>query len=123
MTLTLNTTIQFLCKTLWLMIMYYKTKFGSKRLSSSEDVVELLYFDHMSLCCDLDLKNRKPIFLHALKFMTMHHNTKFGNKMFGGLEAIVWANIDIWTLYCDLDLERSNPIFFHKKLRLLMSYY
>ena len=92
------------------MIMYYKTKFGSKRLSSSEDVVELLYFDHMSLCCDLDLKNRKPIFLHALKFMTMHHNIKFGNKMFGGLEAMVWANIDIWTLYCDLDLERSNTV-------------
>ena len=42
----------------------------------------------------------------------MHHNTKFGNKMFGGLEAMVWANIDIWTLYCDLDLERSKPFFF-----------
>ena len=35
----------------------------------------------------------------------MHHNTKFGNKMFGGLEAIFWTNINILTLYCDLDPE------------------
>ena len=42
----------------------------------------------------------------------MHHNTKFGNKMFGGLEDIIWTNINILTLGCDLDLEKSNPIFF-----------
>ena len=38
-TLTLKTAIQFLHKTLWLMIMYFQTKFGSKRMSSSEDTV------------------------------------------------------------------------------------
>ena len=41
----------------------------------------------------------------------MHHNTKFGNKMFGALEDIIWTNINILTLCCDLDPECSNPIF------------
>ena len=43
----------------------------------------------------------------------MHHNTEFGNKMFGGLENIIWINIDILTLRCDLDLDLgcNNPIF------------
>ena len=35
----------------------------------------------------------------------------FGNQMFGGLDDIVWTNIDILTLRCDFDLEYSNPIF------------
>ena len=34
----------------------------------------------MSPCCDLDLENSKPIFLHALQLMAMHHNTKFGKE-------------------------------------------
>ena len=33
----------------------------------------------------------------------MHHNTKFGNKIFGGVEGIIWTNTDILTLRCDLD--------------------
>ena len=31
----------------------------------------------------------------------MHHSTKFGNTMFGGLEDIILTNIDILTLHCD----------------------
>ena len=31
--------------------------------------------------------------------------------MFGGLENVIWINIDILTLRCDLDLECKNPIF------------
>ena len=61
----------------------------------------------------------------------MHHNTKFGNKMFGSLAVIIWKNINIltlhcdfhrtpiiWTniniltLHCDFDPECSNPVFF-----------
>ena len=49
----------------------------------------------MSPWCDLDLENSKPIFLHALLLTMMHHNTKFGNKMFGTLGDIIWTNIDI----------------------------
>ena len=41
--------------------------------------------------------------------MMMHHNTMFGNKMFGGLEDIIWINMDILTLYCDFDLECNSP--------------
>ena len=47
----------------------------------------------------------------TVQLMMMHHNTKFDNKMFGGLEDIIWTNIDMLTLCCDLDLGGSNPIF------------
>ena len=52
----------------------------------------------------------------------MHHNTKFGNQILGGLEDIIWTNTDILTLHCAFDLECSYPIFFHKTLRLMMTY-
>ena len=64
-TLTLNTAIQFLHKTLWLTIMYHQTKFCSKRTSNSEIQQKLLYFDHTSPCRDLDLENSNRIFLHV----------------------------------------------------------
>ena len=76
-TLTLNTTIQLLNTTLWLAIMYYQTKFGSKRISSSKDTV---------VCMTLWL-------------IMMHHITKFGNKIFGGLEGIIQTNINILTFF------------------------
>ena len=41
----------------------------------------------------------------------MHHNTDFGSKMCGGLENIIWINIDTLTLRCDLDFDCNNPIF------------
>ncbi|WP_419609327.1 hypothetical protein [Thiolapillus sp.] len=47
----------------------------------------------------------------TLQLIMMHHNTEFGNKMFGGLENIIWINIDILTLRCDLDLEGNNLPF------------
>ena len=53
--------------------------------------------------------------------MMMHHNTKFGNKMFVGLEGIIWTNTDILN-HCDLDLECSTPIF-HRTLQLMIQYY
>ena len=44
--------------------------------------------------------------------MMLHNHTRFGNKMFGGSEDIVWANNHyILNFHCDLDLEHSNPIF------------
>ena len=42
--LTLNTTIQCLSRTLWLMVMYCQTKFGRKRFSCSKDTVEIVIF-------------------------------------------------------------------------------
>ena len=47
----------------------------------------------------------------ALQLIMMHHNTEFGNKMFGGLDNIIWINIDSLILGCDLDLEGNNPLF------------
>ena len=41
--------------------------------------------------------------------MMMHQNTKFGNKMFVGLEDIIWTNI--LTLCRDLDLDCSIQFF------------
>ena len=43
--------------------------------------------------------------------MLIHQNTKFGNKLCGGLEDIIWTNINILTLRYDLDLNCSNSIF------------
>ena len=65
MALTLKKTIQFLRKTLLLTIIYHPiTTFGSKKISSSADMVETVISDYMSTHCDLDLKDSKPIFLH-----------------------------------------------------------
>ena len=55
--------------------------------------------------------------------MMMHHNNKSGNKMFGGLEDIIWTNINIVTLCCDLDLEYSNPVLFHRTIWLMIIYH
>ena len=52
------------------------------------------------------------LYAQGLQLMMMHHNTKFGNKMFVSLEHIIWTNIDALTLCCDLDLDFSNPFFF-----------
>ena len=54
--------------------------------------------------------------------MMMHHNMKFGNQMFGGLDDIVWTNIEILTLWCDLECECSHPILLIK-LWLMMMYH
>ena len=40
----------------------------------------------------------------------MHHNTKFGNKMFGS-SGDIWINIDISTLHCNLDLKCTKPMY------------
>ena len=47
----------------------------------------------------------------TLQLIMMYQNTKFGNKMFGSLENIIWIDINILILRCDLDLECSSPIF------------
>ena len=46
------------------MIMYHQIKAGSKKISSSADVVETVVSDYMSPQCDLDLEDSEIIFLH-----------------------------------------------------------
>ena len=54
--------------------------------------------------------------------MMMHHNTKFGNKMFGSLEDIFWTNTDILTFCVTLTLNTATK-YFHKTLWLTMVYH
>ena len=124
MTLTLNTAIQFLHKTLWQMIMYYQTKFCSKRISNLEDTVQNSHILTIrALAVTLTLKIANAFFCRTLQLIMMHHNTEFDNKMFGGLENIIWINIDVLTLRCDLDLEGNNSLFFHKTLWPMITYH
>ena len=46
------------------MMMYEPIKFGCKKISISVDVVETTISDYISLHCDLDLEDNKPILLH-----------------------------------------------------------
>ena len=53
------------------MVMFYKTKFVCKEISSLEDTREIfiaviLYFDHVSPTCDLGLEVSKAIFSHDI---------------------------------------------------------
>ena len=77
----------------------------------------------MSLCYDLDLENSKPIFLYAPRLMVRHHNMKFGNKMLGNLEDVIWTNTNIFypSLLPWPWMQLSN--FVHKTLWLMMVYH
>ena len=55
------------------------------------------------------LKTAHKSFCMTLRLMMMHHNTKFGKNLFGGLKDIVWTNINNSTLHCDIDPKCSNP--------------
>ena len=46
------------------MMMYNPIKSGCKTMNSSADVVETVIFDQMSPCCNPELEDSKPIFLH-----------------------------------------------------------
>ena len=48
------------------MVMYHPIKPGCKNISSSVEAAEAVIFDYMSLHCDLELDDRKRIFLHDL---------------------------------------------------------
>ena len=71
------------------MIMYYQTKFGGKRISSSENTEETVML---------------------WPWPWKYHNTEVGNNIIGGLEDIICINIKISILCCDFDLECRNPI-------------
>ena len=45
------------------MMLYYQTKFGSKQTSSLEDIVKIVTF-FLSPCCDLDIEDSEPVFVH-----------------------------------------------------------
>ena len=104
------------------MILYYQTKFDSKKISSSTDTAEIVIFWSYELPSTLTLKIGNQSFSMTLWLIMMYHKTKFRNKMLGGLEGIIWTN-NILTLRYDLYPECSNPFFFHRELWLMMTYH
>ena len=80
-TLTLNEGIPFFHRTVWLMMLYYQTKFGCKWTSSLEDIVKIvifwLYKPSLWLWHWTQWTN---FFCMALWLMMLHNHTKFGNK-------------------------------------------
>ena len=111
-TLTLNAVIQFLHRTLQLIMLYYQTKFGCKQTRSLGDRAEIVIF-----------WLNKPVlwpwvvnqfFCMTLWLTMLYYHTKFSIKMISGSENIILINIhkqltNILNLCCHLDLERSNP--------------
>ena len=80
-TLTLNTTKQsnlFKIQS----SSFHQTKFGYKRISSSEQIIESHNLTIWSLHCDCDLEDSKPVF--SVWLMMMHRCTKFGS---GGVSS------------------------------------
>ena len=65
MTLNLKTANQSSCMILWPMMMHYHTKYGSKRFSNSENIIN----DILKFCCDLDLEQ-----------LMLYYQTKFACK-------------------------------------------
>ena len=108
----------------WLTMMYYQIKFDCKQTSSLEDIKEIVIF-WLYKPALWPWHWRQWTNLSAWHWlMTLYDHTKFGNKMFCGLEdSIRTIFTDNVNLRCDLDLERSNPIFFRRTLWLIMLYY
>ena len=93
----LEETYQHFCKTLWLRTIYHQTKFGCKRLISSEEIVEtVLFLIYMNLHCNLDLEDGHPVLCcwlrHSGLIMMMNHHTKFSYKRLSSSEDIIWTN-------------------------------
>ena len=64
-------------KTLWLMMMYHQTKFGCKRISTSEDVIETVkqsYSDYMNHAVTLTLKKKQKELIS--QYDTLFHDNK-----------------------------------------------
>ena len=91
------------------MMMYHPIKFGSKKISSSADMVETVIFDDNSPNCDIDLENSKPIFScdtlarDAVSYEVWLQKGSAVEKI-----SPRWTFIGILNLCCDLDLEHDK---------------
>ena len=109
--MTLKAAKQSFHKKLQFMMMYHETKFGCKRIGSSQAIIKR----HIpKLWCELDTENSNTIycycslgvfvcvwfwgcfwFLHlTFQLMIMHHYIKFGYKKFSISKAIILMNIN-----------------------------
>ena len=122
-TLTMNLVMQFLNRTLQLMMLYYKTKFGSKWTSSLEDAVETVIFcSYKPLLWPWQWR-QQPKFLH-----TLAHDA--------ALSYPVWYQNDLWfrryhphkhslTFWTFAVTSTLNAVtqFLHSTFWLMMLYY
>ena len=68
------------------------------------------------------MKIANQSFCTKLQLMMMHHNTKFGNKIFGSLEDIMWTNTEIYSFTVILTLKTANQSF-RKTIWLMMMHH
>ena len=82
MTLNLKTANQSSCMILWPMMMHHHTKFGYRRFSSSENIVQMNIHWNSEPFCDLDLDHNKAIqSIHTtIQLIMMCHLIIFGCK-------------------------------------------
>ena len=119
--LTLNTVIQFFHRTLWLMMLYYQTKFGCKPTSSLEDMTEIAIFW-------LYKPSLWPWQWTQWTNFSAWHSGLWSCISLQGLvtkcsvvqsisSGQTFTNIlNLHYDHCDLDLEQSNPTFPHDTL-------
>ena len=93
------------------------SKFGCKKINSSADMVETVTFDQMSLYCDPELEDSKPIFLHILA----HDVASLYQIWLQKVQQQRRTFTGILNLFCDLDLDHNRAIqSFHKTIHLMM---
>lgn len=78
-----NISNQYFCMTLWLMTICHQTALGSKRILTSEDVVETIMLYHTNP--HLDLEDSNQLFCFVVCFLHdtpshEHRHTKFSYK-------------------------------------------
>ena len=78
------------------MMLCRKTKFGNKRISSSEDIVGIIQFSQQDTPAYDDVLSSQ-VWLQfccmTLWLMMLAHDTRFGIKMVCGSEDIIQTNI------------------------------
>ena len=119
----MNTAIQFLHKTPWLMIMYYQTKFGSKKdqqFRRYSSYCPILVIWTLAVTLTSEIANQS-LCMHSAHDGASQYQIWWQYVWPG--EDIIWTNTDILALHCDLDFEYSNPFFFYKTLWLMMMYH
>ena len=125
MTLTLNAVIKFYRKTPWLIMLYYQTKFGCKRTSSLEDIVEIVKFDYISPHCDLDIDDREPVFFlsdnlppdntpqYQVWFKMVERFRRYCSDKIGHMDRMtdgqMYRRTDVQTDRVILNIVRSTP--------------
>ena len=88
MTLALKIANQPLSRTLWLIMMHHRTKFGNKIFVGFEDII-WTNIDILTFAVTLTLIAVTHFFHIILWLMMLYHYIMFGNKMFCGSEHII----------------------------------